>query len=69
MQQLLARRGFDVGEPDGRFGPKTRAAIRDYQASVRARPGRLRHRRPFWHGCAGPDLDPFTFTPPCSCGY
>jgi membrane-bound lytic murein transglycosylase B len=32
MQQLLARRGFDIGEPDGRFGAKTRAAIRDYQA-------------------------------------
>lgn len=32
MQQLLSRRGFDVGEPDGRFGPKTRAAIRDFQA-------------------------------------
>ena len=32
MQQLLARRGFDIGESDGRFGPKTRAAIRDFQA-------------------------------------
>ena len=32
MQQLLARRGFDAGEPDGRFGTKTRAAIRDFQA-------------------------------------
>lgn len=32
MQQLLARRGFDVGEADGRFGAKTRAAIRDFQA-------------------------------------
>lgn len=32
MQQLLARRGFDVGEADGRFGPRARAAIRDYQA-------------------------------------
>jgi membrane-bound lytic murein transglycosylase B len=31
MQQLLATRGFDVGEPDGLFGPKTRAAIRDFQ--------------------------------------
>jgi hypothetical protein len=34
MQQLLARRGFDAGEPDGRFGAKTRAAIRDFQASA-----------------------------------
>ena len=32
MQQLLARRGFDIGNPDGRLGPKTRAAIRDFQA-------------------------------------
>jgi lytic murein transglycosylase len=32
MQLLLARRGFNIGESDGRFGPKTRAAIRDFQA-------------------------------------
>lgn len=32
LQQLLAQRGFDIGTPDGRFGPKTRAAIRDFQA-------------------------------------
>jgi hypothetical protein len=31
MQEHLARRGFNVGEADGRFGPKTRAAIRDFQ--------------------------------------
>jgi membrane-bound lytic murein transglycosylase B len=34
MQQLLARRGFDIGEPDGRFGPRTRIAIRNFQAST-----------------------------------
>ena len=34
MQELLATKGFDVGEPNGRFGAHTRAAIRDYQASV-----------------------------------
>jgi peptidoglycan hydrolase-like protein with peptidoglycan-binding domain len=34
MQQLLARRGFDVGEADGRFGARTRVAIRDFQASA-----------------------------------
>jgi membrane-bound lytic murein transglycosylase B len=34
MQQLLARRGFDIGDPDGLFGPRTRLAIRDFQASV-----------------------------------
>jgi hypothetical protein len=32
LQQHLATRGFDVGEPDGRLGPKSRAAIRDFQA-------------------------------------
>jgi membrane-bound lytic murein transglycosylase B len=31
LQQLLARRGFDVGEPDGLLGPRTRIAIRDFQ--------------------------------------
>jgi membrane-bound lytic murein transglycosylase B len=34
LQELLLRRGFDTGEPNGRFGPRTRAAIRDYQASI-----------------------------------
>jgi membrane-bound lytic murein transglycosylase B len=32
MQQRLASRGFDIGEPDGRLGSKTRSAIRDFQA-------------------------------------
>ena len=31
LQHLLERHGFDVGEPDGRMGPKTREALRDYQ--------------------------------------
>jgi peptidoglycan hydrolase-like protein with peptidoglycan-binding domain len=31
---LLARRGYDVGEPDGRLGAKTRVALREFQASV-----------------------------------
>ncbi len=34
LQQLLASRGFDIGSPDGRFGPRTRIAIRNYQASI-----------------------------------
>ncbi|MGC2125251.1 MAG: lytic murein transglycosylase [Xanthobacteraceae bacterium] len=34
MQQLLARRGFRIGETDGLIGPQTRLAIRDFQASV-----------------------------------
>ena len=31
LQRLLAARGYDIGEIDGIIGPKTRAAIRDYQ--------------------------------------
>ncbi len=34
MQQLLARHGFDVGEPDGLLGPRTRLAIRSFQVSI-----------------------------------
>jgi membrane-bound lytic murein transglycosylase B len=34
LQQLLARHGYDVGEPDGQFGARTRAAIRDFQAKI-----------------------------------
>lgn len=34
MQELLNRKGFDTGEPNGRLGPKARAAVRDYQSSV-----------------------------------
>ncbi len=32
LQQQLTRHGFDVGEPSGRLGIKTRAAVRDFQA-------------------------------------
>ena len=38
MQHLLARRGFDSGEPDGLLGPRTRLAIRNFQASIGAIP-------------------------------
>ena len=34
LQQLLAQRGFDVGEPDGRLGGMTRSALRQFQSSV-----------------------------------
>jgi membrane-bound lytic murein transglycosylase B len=34
LQQLLTRRGYDVGEPDGQLGARTRAAIRDFQAKI-----------------------------------
>ena len=33
LQELLNRNGFDSGEPDGRVGRQTRAAIRAYQQS------------------------------------
>ena len=32
LQQRLVTRGFDPGEPNGRFGAKSRAALRDFQA-------------------------------------
>jgi membrane-bound lytic murein transglycosylase B len=31
LQALLARKGFDLGEPDGKIGPATRDAIMSYQ--------------------------------------
>ncbi len=34
VQELLNKRGFDVGPPDGRIGPKTLAAIKEFQAKV-----------------------------------
>lgn len=34
LQQLLARHGFDIGEPDGLLGSRTRAAIRDFQVQT-----------------------------------
>jgi len=34
LQQLLVQRGFELGEPDGRFGGLTRAALRKFQASI-----------------------------------
>jgi len=38
LQELLAQRGFDVGEPDGRLGGRTRNALRQFQSSVGAVP-------------------------------
>lgn len=32
VQELLLKRGFDIGTPDGRIGPKTLAAIKEFQA-------------------------------------
>ena len=34
MQELLNRKGFNTGEPNGRLGAKARAAVRDFQSSV-----------------------------------
>jgi len=34
LQQRLARRGFDVGEPDGVLGPRTRIALRNFQLAT-----------------------------------
>lgn len=34
LQEHLLRNGYDVGEPDGQLGGKTRAAIREFQARV-----------------------------------
>jgi lytic murein transglycosylase len=32
LQQRLAARGYDMGDSDGHFGPKTQSAVRDLQA-------------------------------------
>jgi len=34
LQRRLAARGFDIGAPDGRLGPKTRNAIRSFQVAA-----------------------------------
>ena len=34
LQQLLARRGYNIGAPDGFIGPHTRLAIRSFQQSI-----------------------------------
>jgi hypothetical protein len=34
LQQLLARHGFNGGDPDGRLGPRTRIAIRNFQVAT-----------------------------------
>ena len=34
LQQRLAARGYDIGDSDGNFGPKTRSALRDFQARI-----------------------------------
>ena len=34
LQELLTKRGYDVGTPDGAIGNKTREAIADYQRKL-----------------------------------
>jgi Putative peptidoglycan binding domain len=34
LQRLLISKGYDVGEPDGAVGAKTRAAIREIESSA-----------------------------------
>ena len=34
LQQLLTARGYDVGEPDGKIGQKTRDAIKDIERRI-----------------------------------
>jgi peptidoglycan hydrolase-like protein with peptidoglycan-binding domain len=34
LQRLLIARGFDVGEPDGKVGSKTRDAIKQIEARI-----------------------------------
>ncbi|HEY4141300.1 MAG TPA: peptidoglycan-binding protein, partial [Pseudolabrys sp.] len=34
LQQLLVQHGYDLGEPDGHLGFRTRSAIRDFQAKA-----------------------------------
>jgi peptidoglycan lytic transglycosylase B len=38
LQQHLSRKGYDIGEPDGRFGPRTRNALRAFQQAVGTTP-------------------------------
>src|SRR5262249_11549521 len=38
LQQLLVQRGYDIGEPDGRLGPRSRTALRAFQTAVGAVP-------------------------------
>jgi peptidoglycan hydrolase-like protein with peptidoglycan-binding domain len=33
LQQRLAQRGYDLGEPDGLLGGRTRTALRQFQAA------------------------------------
>jgi membrane-bound lytic murein transglycosylase B len=38
LQARLSKRGYDIGKPDGVIGPKTRAALMDFQSKAGLRP-------------------------------
>jgi len=38
LQRELDRRGYEVGDIDGRVGDRLQAAVRDYQESIGAAP-------------------------------
>ena len=54
LQQLLAQRGYDVGEPDGRLGGKTRARCASSRPPWAMCPTDSPRRR-CWSGCAAAD--------------
>ncbi len=45
LQRALTRLGYDVGNPDGRIGSRTREAIRDFQVRAGMRPDGYPNRR------------------------
>ena len=45
LQRSLTRLGYDVGEPNGQIGSRTRAAIRDFQERAGLRPDGYPNRR------------------------
>ncbi len=45
LQRALTRLGYDVGDPDGRIGSRTRDAIRDFQQRAGLRPDGYPNRR------------------------
>jgi len=45
LQQALTSLGYDVGEPNGRIGSRTRDAIRDFQDKRGLRPDGYAGRR------------------------
>ena len=47
LQERLNASGFDAGTADGRFGPRTERAVRDYQRSVGLRADGVVGRRTF----------------------